>query len=140
MNIESATVTNLPTALERAARALAAAKGVEEVARDARLKAENDLLALLPSTAEGTITEVAGDLKVSVRYSIHRTVDQAKLSEIAPQVPEAIGKRLFRWKADIEMRELRFLQGNEPEMYALVAQAITARPAKPSVSVEPVEG
>lgn len=138
MNTEAATVTNLPTPIERAARALAAAKNIEEVARDARLKAEADLLALLPSTAEGTITEVAGDLKVSVRYSINRTVDQAKLSEIAPKVPEAIGKRLFRWKADIEMREMRFLQNNEPDMYALVAQAITAKPAKPSISVEQV--
>lgn len=139
MNTESATVTHLPSPIERAARQLASAKRVEEIARDARLKAEADLLALLPSTAEGTVTEVVGDLKVSVRYSMNRTVDQAKLSEIAPQVPEAIGKRLFRWKADIEIREMRFLQNNEPDMYALVAQAITAKPAKPSISIEQVD-
>lgn len=135
-------ISNLPSAIERAAAALARAKAEESVAQKARLQAESALIALIsdPLPTEGTTHVDAGTYKVTVRTSVSRSVDQDKLREIAASIPEAIGNRLFRWKADIEMRELRYLQSNEPGMYSVLAEAITAKPAKPSVSVELVEG
>lgn len=135
-------ISNLPSAIERAAAALARAKADESAAQKARLQAEAALLAAIvdPLPAEGTTHVDAGTYKVTVRTSVSRSVDQNKLREIAASIPEAIGNRLFRWKADIEMRELRYLQSNEPGMYSMVSAAITAKPAKPSVAVELVEG
>ena len=135
-------ISNLPSAIERAAAALARAKADESAAQKARLQAEAALLAAIvdPLPTEGTTRVAAGAYKVTVRTSVSRSIDQEKLQELAKQIPEAVGKRLFRWKPELEMRELRYLQDNEPGMYSVLAEAITAKPAKPSVSVELVEG
>lgn len=135
-------ISNLPSAIERAAAALARAKADESAAQKARLQAEAALLAAIvdPLPTEGTTRVAAGAYKVTVRTSVSRSVDQEKLQELAKKIPEAVGKRLFRWKPELEMRELRYLQDNEPGMYSVLAEAITAKPAKPSVSVELVEG
>ncbi len=55
-------------------------------------------------------------------------------------IPEVIAKRLFRWKPELDLKELRYLQSNEVDLYGIVAQAITMKPAKPSITVERVEG
>jgi hypothetical protein len=126
-----------PTTIADACRALQLAKAAENAATANRLHAEQDLLALvgiLP--AEGTTRREDGGYVAVIQSSIRRNVDSEKLAEIAAQIPEEIGKRLIRWKPELETRELRFVQSNEPQIYAIVAQAIEAKPAKPSVRVE----
>ena len=125
--------------LASALRGLAAAKEAEKAATARRLEAEELVLLLagdLP--AETTVKLEADGLKATIRTSMRRTVDAEVLAGIAAQIPEAIGKRVIRWKPDVDLRELRYLQNNEPEIYATLAQAITAKPAKPSVTIEEV--
>lgn len=129
-----------PDTLATACAALDAAKIIEANATLARLAAENrviDMIGQLP--AEGTTHHEAGPWKATVTTSIRRSVDTDKLTEIAAQIPDAIGKRLIKWKPELVARELRFVQNNEPELYSVIAQAIEAKPAKPSVRVERVE-
>lgn len=131
------TIAPITQSLDRALAELEAAKAAETEATLRRNKAENAVLALageLPK--EGTHRLPAGNLVAVIQTSIRRTVDADKLSEIAPQIPEAIGKRLFRWKPELETRELRYLEANEPQLYSIVAAAITAKPAKPSIRLE----
>ncbi len=134
----------LATAIEQAANALSYAKAREKIETEARLRAESGLLELLRHCetipTEGTVTTTHGQFKIAVRCSINRTIDRDALCQIAPTVPEEVAKRLFRWKPELDLKELRYLESNEPAIYALVAQAITAKPAKPSISVEAVEG
>lgn len=128
------------TPLSAALHSLAETRAVEAEAVQARLRAENALLAIvgeLPS--EGTRRFEDGELVAVVTASITRKVDSDKLTAIAPQIPEAIGKRLIRWKPELVTTELRYLQANEPELYGIVAQAIEAKPAKPSIRVEAVK-
>lgn len=133
-------IYNLPTPLEHAAERLIQARAAEQLAQQARLVAELEVLDLLGEIdAEGTTKFEAGDYKISVRCTMNRTVDKDALAQIAPSIPEAIGKRLFRWKPELDLRELRYLQSNEADLYAIVAQAITMKAAKPSISVERVE-
>lgn len=127
--------------LAQAARELAAAKAAEQAANAARLEAEERVLLLVGELPpEGTTKHEAGDLVVKVQTSIRRTVDQAALEQVAHLIPEAIGKRVLRWKPELDTRELRYIQSNEPEIYANLSRAITAKPAKPTVSVESVKG
>lgn len=123
-----------------AAEAVRAAREVERSAQTARLDAEQKLIALASTGAElpteGTYTERFGALKVSITNKLTRSVDQGELVKVAGQIPDAIGQRLFRWSADVNLRELRFLQSNDPEIAALVSKCITTKPAKPAVSVE----
>lgn len=123
-----------------AAAHLEATKAAEAAATRARHGAEKallDLIADLPD--EGTTRHDAGQYMVIVTSAMRRTVDGAKLAAIADQIPEAIGQRLIRWKPELVTRELRYIESNEPEIYRTVAQAITAKPAKPSIKVEPVK-
>lgn len=141
MNAEHcAPSADAPTSpLASALRGLVAAKEAEKIATARRLEAEELVLLLagdLPS--ETTVKLEADGLKATIRTSMRRTVDADILATIGPQIPEAIGKRVIRWKPDVDLRELRYLQNNEPEIYATLAQAITAKPAKPSVTIEEV--
>ena len=132
-------IRTIPSLLERAAEALIQARAAEIEANQRRLEAERDVLHLLGEIeVEGTHKSSAGAYTVTVRSSMNRTLDRDVLVQIAPQIPEQIAKRLFRWKPELELRELRYIQDNEPELYGIVAQAITMKPAKPSISVERV--
>lgn len=128
------------TPLQQACEKLAALKLAEHEANLARLAAENEVLALVGQLPdEGTSHHDAPGWRATVTTSIRRSVDTDKLTEIAAQIPDAIGKRLIKWKPELVTRELRFVQNNEPELYSVIAQAIEAKPAKPSVRVERVE-
>jgi hypothetical protein len=138
------TATNIyPIAspLERAAERLIQAKAAEIQAQQQRLVAELEVLDLLGEIdGEGTTKVEAGAYKLTVRTSMNRTIDRDELCQIANDIPEAIGTRLFRWKPELDLKELRFIQSNEPALYGIVARAIVMKSAKPSISVERVEG
>jgi hypothetical protein len=126
--------------MPEAIAAFLAAKEREAKANADRLAAEASIVALMgPLPAEGTTRIDADGFTVAVATSMRRTVDAEALSQIAPKIPEAIGKRLLRWKPELVLRELRYLQDNEPELYAVIAEAITTAPAKPAVRVEPIK-
>lgn len=99
--------------------------------------AHERLVALCESKPEGAVVTTGRDTKVTVTYGVNRTVDQAALNALWPQLPEG-ARRVFPVKHGIDLKELRYWQANEPETYAVIAQAITAKPAKPSVKVEAV--
>ena len=142
--MQSEVMSKSAAAIEQAAAAVHAAKQQERSAATARVLAEEQLIALLgqaaPLPSEGTYSEEVGAYRVAVTAKLNRTVDADALARIAPQIPEQIGRRLIRWKPDVDLRELRYLQASEPALYGVVSTAITTKPAKASVSVERREG
>lgn len=123
--------------LSDALASLSAAKDVEAAATAARLKAEAELLAIVGELpTEGTTRQTDGSLVAVIRTSLRRSVNAIALTRIASQIPEAIGKRLIRWKPELDTKELRYVQNNEPQVYALLAEAIEVKPAKPSITLE----
>lgn len=128
------------TPLDRAAARLEAIKSEEAALRARRLQAENDILDLVSATTnEGTVTTTGALYTIKVTYGINRTVDRAAFDAIKGDIPDAIRDRIIRWKPEVDLRELRYVQQREPAVYGVLAQAITAKPAKPSVSVEAIE-
>ena len=109
--------------------ALAAAKAEEEQARQRRLQIEEEILALMPSKDEGTVTDK--DAGITVTYKLTRTVDtealQARWLELS-----AAAQAAFRWKAEVDLRALRTLDEAD---YKLAAAYITTKPAKPTVTI-----
>lgn len=133
-------VTPMPTRVELLAERIMAAKAAEQTARDERVSAESELVAAIDSLpTEGSYNSEFGRFNVTVRTSINRKTTREALEAIADRVPEAYRKRLIRWKPEVDLRELRFIQNNEPELAAIVSEAITETPAKPSVTVVGVE-
>jgi len=114
------------------------AKSDEAEANRRRLEAEAKMLDLIGTQAEGTAKFGAGDYAVSVSFGSTTSVDEDKLREIADRVPVDIQKRVIRWKPAIDARELKYLHCNEPDLYAVIAEAITVKPSKPSFKIEEV--
>jgi len=128
------------TTLSQALHALDNARAAEADASLARLQAEQALLDLVGELpTEGTTRRGDGELVAVIQTGVRRKVDADVLARIAPSIPEAIGKRLLRWKPDLVTSELRYVQNNEPEIYAVLSEAITVTPAKPSIRIETVK-
>lgn len=122
--------------IDQLAAALEAAKIAEDTAKDARITAENALLAVLPERTEGSASERGHAYKATVTYGMTRSLDAAALAAIKGRVPEALFEQAIEYKPAIKLAGLRYLQNNEADTYAILAQAITAKPSKPSVKVE----
>lgn len=122
--------------LDELSAALEQAKAAEMDATATRIESENKLIALLGVKSEGSATHKGAAYKVTVTGVVHRKVDEAALAAVRATLPPAIFEQVFRFKPDLITAGMRYLQSNEPELYAVAAQAITATPGKPSVRVE----
>jgi len=115
------------------------AKAREDAARAERIALEESLLPLLASRSEGAVTEYGDAYKVTVNYGVTRTLDAEALAAIKGAIPAALFEKAIAYKPAIVLPGLRYLQNNEPNTYAVLAQAITAKPSKPAVKVEIIE-
>ena len=113
--------------------ALRAAKAAEEKAKTERLDIEDKILALFskPVSGEGT----HNDEDFSIVWKLNRTVDTDKLSAAYESLP-ANAQRAFRWKAEVELKNLRALADLDPVSYAATAEFITSKPAKTSITLK----
>ena len=112
-------------------------KRIEEEANKKRLEVEKTILSYIEGKEEGTVTKKTNYYKISVIYGIDRKVD----SEIASSLSSELGdeyERIFKWEAKIDIKEMRFLVEKKPDVYALVAKAMTSKPKKPSFKIEEV--
>ena len=125
--------------IDRVALKILDLKEQEAGLREQRIDAEKLLLTMVKAQEEGTVRADTSLHKISVQFSLDRKLDAEKLRTIAAQIPESIGKRLVRFEPKLDLRELRYIQSNEPEIYATFSQALTVKPAKPSVTVEAIE-
>lgn len=125
--------------IDEAAAVLQLAKMQEQRAAEARIEAEKALIALMPSKDEGSVTLSGASYKATIVYGFNRTVDAAALAAVKDNVPPALFEQAIEYKPAINLKGLRFLQSNEPDVYAALAQAITSRPAKPSVKIEAIQ-
>ena len=67
-----------------------------------------------------------------------RSVDTQAIQTDWDNLPEEVQK-CFKWKADIDTKNLRSLESMRADLVPLVTAYMTTKPAKPSVTVEQVE-
>lgn len=120
------TITELTAALK-------AAKTAEDNAKALRLEIEGKIVALYakPATGEG----IHKDEEFSITWKLNRTVDTEKLSAGYESLP-VNAQRAFRWKAEVELKNLRALAELDPVSYSAAAEYITSKPAKPSIDLK----
>lgn len=112
---------------------LAWAKAQESAARDARIAAEEAILAHPDVVAvlkdEGSVT-VEG-VRVTTGYT--RAWDQGVLQETAKQVSPEYWPFKAEWKED--RRRTRDIEANTPDLWALISPALTVKPKKAAVAL-----
>lgn len=123
--------------IDTIAAELEAAKIAEARATAARIDLESQLVALVGVRDEGSQTHRGDAYKVTVTGVVNRTVDQAVVPQLlADEKYRWAAERMFPAKFGLDGKELRFFMFNEPQFYAQLAQAITAKPGKPQVRIE----
>lgn len=113
------------------------AKAEEDAARQRRIDLESDIVAEHGCKDEGSATHHADGYKITITGRMNRTLDRAAWESIAPDIPENL--RPVEYKPSLDVKGLRYLQQNEPALYAKAAEAITAKPGKAAVKIEKEE-
>ena len=101
--------------------------------------AEQALIAAVPCELEGSTTTTTAYYKIVTTGKLTRSLDEARLAQVQSVVPQKIYERVIRYKPDLSLRDLRYLESNEPEYYRAFAEAITTKPAKTSIKVDRIE-
>ena len=120
------TITNLVAQLRQA-------KQAETDAKAERLRLEEliEKQFTKPDGGEGTHT----DEEVKITWKINRTVDTAKV-QVSWDSMNTNAQKAFRWKAEVDLTQLRALADLDPGAYAQAAAHITSKPAKPTIELK----
>lgn len=112
------------------------AKKEEADANKRRVAVEQQMLALIETRPEGAVTVEAGMFKVTAETKLSRSIDWDKWDSIREQIPEAL--RPVKYKRELDATGCKYLENNEPAIYALIAPCITVKPAKAGITVKGV--
>ena len=114
------------------------AKEDERVAVEKRRDLEDAMrkAASIRDDVEGTETLALEGFRVKVVGRIDRKVDADKVQELAAEhgLSDHLAK-LFRWKPEINMA---IWKSTDESITRLLAAAITAKPGRPSFTIEPI--
>lgn len=119
---------------ERLAAELVWAKEQEEKAREERIAIESALIECLGQKDEGSKTHTVGQWAVTITAKINRSMDWKQWDQVSLKVPQNIWP--VKVKPELDLKGLRWLKENEPEIYGMVSSCVTSKPAKTAVSVK----
>jgi len=95
--------------------------------------AEKELTDSFKFKAEGATSFEVDGYKLTITGRINRKIDGKLWEMIKAQIPEVLHP--VRYKPEIDLKGVRYLQENNEKMYAIFSECLTATPGKPSVSV-----
>ena len=113
---------------------LFAARATEKEANERRVALEEELIALLGAKEEGAQTHAVGDYKITITGKLIRKIDWDMYDEsIAAKIPESL--QPVKVKRELDDTGVKYLANNEPQIYKLLAKALTVKPAKTNVTI-----
>ena len=87
----------------------------------------------------GTINMESDGFKATTVQSIDNKIEDTGAQALEQMLPEALFKRLIRFKPSVDARELKYIRDNEPDIYRVVAEHVTVKPGSVAVKVEVVQ-
>ena len=113
----------------------AAEKEVERIAVENRRRLEDEMVKIMNvvPNLDGTITNEFDGYVIKITGRVDRKVDAEKIQELAAQHGlESHLSTICRWKPELNITTWR---NTDPKITALLAPAITAKPGRPSFSI-----
>jgi len=98
---------------------------------------ERDMLPFLEQRALGQATTHAGDYAITVRRSKTYKVDTEVLAEVARHVSNDMLP--IRTKVEVDAKQMRYLQLNEPHIFRKISDAFESKDAKPGFIINRIE-
>lgn len=131
----------VPPELLALAANLDSAKRIESDAKAARIKAEEAIIDLLSfELSEGSQTFKLGlelgACTVTLKRPITRSVDTEAWLEARKNLPPSLAKKLMRQSFDLDLKEARELEKDNPDLWRIVAAAVTSKPGKIGVELK----
>lgn len=122
------------TTTEQLVDQLIAAKADEARATKNRVSIEEQLIERLGAKTEGaTTTDLANGMKVTITGKQSYKADMPLLLQLAGNLPENL--RPLKTEIKLDETGAKYLRNNEPEVWAMLAPAITVKPAKTAVEI-----
>lgn len=113
------------------------AKAAENAANKRRIEIEDAIVAITGKRQEGSeTTPLENGWKVTVTGKITRKLDEEAWAQVKDSVPEDLRPVREVVKLELDTKGVRWLEENQPEVYRVVAQAITITPAKTAVEIK----
>jgi hypothetical protein len=110
------------------------AKLEESFAESKRVALEQELIDLVGAKEEGAQTHTIGDFKVTITGRLNRKIDWDVFDKsIASKIPESLHP--VKVKRELDETGVKYLANNEPQLYKILAKALTVKPAKTSVTI-----
>jgi len=122
--------------LDVVAAELVLAKAAEKDANAQRVALEQEIIGMVGLPEEGVLATESEAYKIKVEQRVNRKVDEKKWALVCDQIPEAVQPVSFVEQVKLDTAGIRWLKDNEPGYYNLLCEAMTEKPAKPSVKVE----
>lgn len=120
---------------ELLAQQLIEAKAAEARASKDRVAIEEQLVTLLGVKSEGAEThELTNGLKITITGKQAYKADMPLLMQLAGSLPENL--RPLKTEVKLDETGAKYLRANEPEVWAMLAPAITVTPAKTAVTIK----
>lgn len=112
-----------------------AAKTDERLANLRRIAIEEQLVKLVSTKEEGSITTDIGDgIKVTTTGKLSYKVDRVTLDELTESWPEDI--RPVRLELKVDETRLKKIRAEQPKLWSQIARAVEVKPQKTGVSIE----
>ena len=110
------------------------AKLAEKEANERRVALEEELIALVGAREEGSQTHDIGDYKITITGKLNRKIDWDLFDQlIAAKIPQDL--QPVKIKRELDDTGVKYLANNEPQIYKLLAKALTIKPAKTAVTI-----
>lgn len=114
------------------------AKDAEDYAKSRRLQIEAQITELVGVAEEGTTNAHGEYFCVKTVGKLNRSLDEDSLQRDWLKLPDEV-KKCIRWKPALDTRALRSLESMRDDLVPVMAQYMTAKPAKPSIKIEEVQ-
>ena len=121
--------------LELLCREWLAAKKAEAAANEERLAIEQRIIFHTGKRDEGSQTHEVDGYKITVTGKVSRKMDWKKWEAVKAQIPPNLHP--IKTKLELDEKGVKYLQANEPEVYALLPIEVT--PAKTAIEVKAIE-
>lgn len=120
--------------IETLAKDWLSAKAEEAAANKRRVALEGQIIDILGVTENSSKTHDVGDFKVTITGKLNYKADFTALDEALKSI--AMELHPIKVERKLDEKGLKYLQNNEPEIFNLIAPALTITPAKTSVTVK----
>lgn len=109
------------------------AKHAEAHATTQRIAVEKKILAITGTKPSGNLSKRDGIFKIVVTTNVGYSMDWKAWDKLSKQIPVELHP--IKQKPEIDPRGVKWLMTNRPDLYRVLAQALTKKINKPSIAI-----